>query len=154
MEQIEAAVNAVSARGIIEKLDQGYDSDVGESGDLLSTGEKQLLSFARAILADPHIFVLDEATSSVDTITEQLIQNAINTLLEGRTSFIIAHRLSTIRKADLILVVRDGKIIEQGTHEQLLSMHGYYHSLYTRQYEEEAAQRSIEEIGRVQPAVL
>ena len=147
MEQIEAAIDAVSARGIIEKLDKGYDSDVGESGDLLSTGEKQLLSFARAILADPHIFVLDEATSSVDTITEQLIQNAIDTLLEGRTSFIIAHRLSTIRRADLILVVRDGKIIEQGTHEELLKMRGYYHSLYTRQYEEEATELSIKQIS-------
>ena len=148
MEEIEAAIDAVSARGIIEKLDNGYDSDVGESGDLLSTGEKQLLSFARAILANPHIFVLDEATSSVDTITEQLIQNAINTLLEGRTSFIIAHRLSTIRKADLILVVRGGKIIEQGTHSELLKKHGYYHSLYTRQYEEEAAERSIKGISK------
>ncbi|MBE6935708.1 MAG: ABC transporter ATP-binding protein [Ruminococcaceae bacterium] len=144
MEEIEAAVDAVSARGIIEKLEHGYDSDVGESGDLLSTGEKQLLSFARAILADPHIFVLDEATSSVDTLTEQLIQNAIEKLLEGRTSFLIAHRLSTIRHADVILVVRGGKIIEQGTHDELLKRRGYYHSLYTRQYQEEAMARSFE----------
>ena len=144
MEEIEAAVKAVSADGIIAKLENGYDSDVGESGDLLSTGEKQLLSFARAILADPHIFVLDEATSSVDTLTEQLIQNAIEKLLEGRTSFLIAHRLSTIRHADLILVVRAGKIIEQGTHEELLKKHGYYHSLYTRQYQEEATERILD----------
>jgi ATP-binding cassette subfamily B protein len=137
MEQIEAAVNAVNAGGIIEKLENGYDSDVGESGDLLSTGEKQLLSFARAILADPRIFVLDEATSSVDTLTEQLIQEAIDKLLKGRTSFLIAHRLSTIRHADVILVVRGGKIIERGTHEELLKKRGYYHSLYTRQYQEE-----------------
>lgn len=144
MEEIEAAVKAVSADGIIAKLENGYDSDVGESGDLLSTGEKQLLSFARAILADPHIFVLDEATSSVDTLTEQLIQNAIEKLLEGRTSFLIAHRLSTIRHADLILVVRAGKIIEQGTHEELLKKHGYYYSLYTRQYQEEATERILD----------
>lgn len=144
MEEIEAAVKAVSADGIIAKLENGYDSDVGESGDLLSTGEKQLLSFARAILADPHIFVLDEATSSVDTLTEQLIQNAIEKLLEGRTSFLIAHRLSTIRHADLILVVRGGRIIEQGTHEELLKNHGYYYSLYTRQYQEEATERILD----------
>lgn len=128
----------------LPKLENGYDSDVGESGDLLSTGEKQLLSFARAILADPHIFVLDEATSSVDTLTEQLIQNAIEKLLEGRTSFLIAHRLSTIRHADLILVVRGGRIIEQGTHEELLKNHGYYYSLYTRQYQEEATERILD----------
>jgi ATP-binding cassette subfamily B protein len=143
MEEIEAAVKAVSADGIIRKLEKGYESDVGESGDLLSTGEKQLISFARAILANPHIFVLDEATSSVDTLTEQMIQNAIETLLEGRTSFLIAHRLSTIRHADVILVVRGGKIIEQGTHAELLAKHGYYHALYTRQYQEEATERSF-----------
>ncbi|MCQ2424114.1 MAG: ABC transporter ATP-binding protein/permease, partial [Clostridia bacterium] len=115
MEEIEAAVRAVHAEDIIAKMENGYDSDVGEGGDLLSTGEKQLLSFARAILADPRIFVLDEATSSVDTVTEKLIQNAIDKLMENRTCFIIAHRLSTIRKADVILVVSDGKIIERGT---------------------------------------
>ena len=102
---------------MVEKLENGYDSDVGEGGDRLSTGEKQLISFARAVLADPAIFVLDEATSSIDTQTEQLIQNAISHLLKGRTSFLIAHRLSTIRHADVILVVKDGKIIESGSHE-------------------------------------
>ena len=108
MEQIEAAVKSVSADTVIARMDKGYDSDVGEGGDLLSTGEKQLLSFARAILADPRIFVLDEATSSIDTVTEKLIQDAIEHLMKGRTSFVIAHRLSTIRQAVVILVVHDG----------------------------------------------
>ena len=137
MEEIEAAVHAVSAEGIIERMDKGYDSDVGEGGDLLSTGEKQLLSFARAILSDPRIFVLDEATSSIDTVTEKLIQDAIEHLMKGRTSFVIAHRLSTIRQADVILVVRDGKIIEQGRHQELMQKKGYYYNLYTRQFTEE-----------------
>ena len=116
---------------------------MGEGGDKLSTGEKQLISFARAVLADPRIFVLDEATSSIDTQTEQLIQDAIDRLLKDRTSFLIAHRLSTIRKADLILVVRDGRIVEQGTHESLLKAHGYYHDLYSRQFAEESAARVL-----------
>ena len=137
MEEIEAAVKAVSAEGIIARMEKGYDSDVGEGGDLLSTGEKQLLSFARAILSDPRIFVLDEATSSIDTVTEKLIQDAIEHLMKGRTSFVIAHRLSTIRQADVILVVRDGKIIEQGRHRELMKMKGYYYNLYTRQFTEE-----------------
>ena len=139
MEQIKAAVKSVSADSVIARMDKGYDSDVGEGGDLLSTGEKQLLSFARAILADPRIFVLDEATSSIDTVTEKLIQDAIEHLMEGRTSFIIAHRLSTIRQADVILVVHDGKIIEQGTHPELIAKKGAYYNLYTRQFQEEAA---------------
>lgn len=122
--EIEAAAKAVSADTVVEKLENGYDSDVGEGGDRLSTGEKQLISFARAVLADPAIFVLDEATSSIDTQTEQLIQNAISHLLKGRTSFLIAHRLSTIRHADVILVVKDGKIIESGSHEELLHKRG------------------------------
>ena len=137
MEQIEEAVKSVSADQVIARMDKGYDSDVGEGGDLLSTGEKQLLSFARAILANPRIFVLDEATSSIDTVTEKLIQDAIEHLMKGRTSFVIAHRLSTIRQADVILVVKDGKIIEQGRHSDLMKMKGYYYSLYTRQYAEE-----------------
>lgn len=137
-DEIIAAAKLVSADRVIAKLPQGLDSDVGEGGDKLSTGEKQLISFARAVLADPRIFVLDEATSSIDTETEQLIQNAIANILENRTSFLIAHRLSTIRMADHILVVRDGKIIEQGTHEQLIAQKGYYLQLYTRQYETEA----------------
>ena len=142
-EQIEAAAKAVSADTVVEKLENGYDSDVGEGGDRLSTGEKQLISFARAVLADPAIFVLDEATSSIDTQTEQLIQNAIAHLLKGRTSFLIAHRLSTIRHADIILVVKDGKIIESGSHEDLLRKKGYYFSLYTKQFEKEASARLL-----------
>ena len=140
-EEIEEAARSVSADEVVRKLEHGYDSDVGESGGRLSTGEKQLISFARAILADPSIFVLDEATSSIDTKTEQLIQQATNRLLKGHTSFIIAHRLSTIRQADLILVVKDGKIIERGTHGELLKAGGYYHDLYSKQFEEEASMR-------------
>lgn len=136
-EEVKAAAHAVSADTVVEHLDNGYDSDVGEGGDKLSTGEKQLISFARAVLADPAIFVLDEATSSIDTQTEQLIQQATMKLLKGRTSFLIAHRLSTIRQADLILVVKDGKIIEQGVHEELLKKGGYYHDLYSKQFEQE-----------------
>ena len=145
MEQIEAAVKSVSADSVIARMEKGYDSDVGEGGDLLSTGEKQLLSFARAILADPRIFVLDEATSSVDTVTEKLIQDAIEHLMRGRTSFVIAHRLSTIRKADIILVVHDGKIIEQGTHKELIAKRGAYYNLYTRQFQEEAVKGAFGE---------
>lgn len=142
-EQIDRALRLVSADEVVAHLENGLDSDVGEGGDLLSTGEKQLISFARAILADPKILVLDEATASVDTITEQKIQSAIDTIIKGRTSLVIAHRLSTIRGADLILVVRDGKIVEQGTHAQLLSLGGYYHDLYTRQYEDEATSSAL-----------
>lgn len=140
-EEVEAAARSVSADEIVKKLKDGYDSDVGESGGRLSVGEKQLISFARAILAEPAIFVLDEATSSIDTVSEQLIQEATDKLLKGHTSFVIAHRLSTIRKADLILVVKDGKIIEQGTHAELLGGKGYYHDLYYKQFEEESARK-------------
>lgn len=140
-EEVEAAARSVSADEVVMKLKDGYDSDVGESGGRLSVGEKQLISFARAILAEPAIFVLDEATSSIDTVSEQLIQEATDKLLRGHTSFVIAHRLSTIRKADLILVVKDGKIIEQGTHKELLSEKGYYHDLYNKQFEEESARK-------------
>lgn len=138
-EEVREVAKQVSADLVAEKLEQGYESDVGESGGRLSTGEKQLISFARAILANPRIFVLDEATSSIDTQTEQLIQQATDHLLKGHTSFVIAHRLSTIRRADVILVVKDGKIIEQGTHKELLQAKGYYYELYSRQFEEEAA---------------
>lgn len=138
-EEVREAAKQVSADVVAEKLEHGYESDVGESGGRLSTGEKQLISFARAILAKPRIFVLDEATASIDTRTEQLIQQATDHLLKGHTSFVIAHRLSTIRKADVILVVKDGKIIEQGTHKELLQVKGYYYELYSRQFEEEAA---------------
>lgn len=144
-EEIIRAARSVSADVVVNKLEKGYDSDVGESGGRLSTGEKQLISFARAILADPAIFVLDEATSSIDTGTEQLIQKATEKLLKGHTSFVIAHRLSTIRNADLILVVKDGKIIEQGTHKELLAEKGYYHDLYYMQFEEESAMQVFAE---------
>ncbi len=142
-EDIRRALELVSAQSVVDKLENGLETDVGEGGDMLSTGEKQLLSFARAILADPRILVLDEATASVDTITEQKIQSAIDTIIHGRTSIVIAHRLSTVRNADLILVVDDGKIIEQGTHEQLMSRRGSYYRLYTRQYEDEATSRLL-----------
>lgn len=136
-EQIHQAAQMVNAEPFILRLEKGYDTDVGEGGSLLSTGEKQLISFARAILADPAIFVLDEATSSVDTETEQLIQQAISQVLVGRTSFIIAHRLSTVRSADRILVIQDGKVIEEGNHHQLIVKKGYYYHLYTNQFEDE-----------------
>ena len=137
-EQIDRALELVSAKEVVDRMEKGIDSDVGEGGDMLSTGEKQLLSFARAILADPRILVLDEATANVDTLTEQKIQNAIDTIIRGRTSLVIAHRLSTVKNADLILVVNDGKIVEQGTHKELLKAKGHYYRLYTRQYEDEA----------------
>lgn len=143
--EVEAAAKSVSADEVVKKLEKGYESDVGESGGRLSTGEKQLISFARAILADPAIFVLDEATSSIDTETEQLIRQATEKLLKGHTSFIIAHRLSTIRQADLILVVKDGKIMERGTHRELLEKEGYYYELYSRQFEEEASMKVFAE---------
>ena len=136
-EQIEAAARLVDAEEFILRFEKGYDTDVGEGGNRLSTGQKQLISFARALIADPAIFVLDEATSSVDTVTEQKIQHAIKTTLEGRTSFIIAHRLSTIRMADLILVIHDGEITERGTHKELLKQKGHYYQLYRNQFREE-----------------
>lgn len=145
METIKAAVHSVQADDIIERMDNGYDSNVGEGGDLLSTGEKQLISFARAIIADPRILVLDEATSSIDTLTEQRIQKALEKVLVGRTSFLIAHRLSTIRRADIILVVKDGKIIERGTHEELFAQKGYYHGLYSQQFDRESAEQILKE---------
>ena len=136
-EDVRRAARMVGAEPFILKMTDGYDAKVGEGGSRLSTGQKQLISFARAILTDPAIFVLDEATSSVDTETEQLIQNAIQTVLSGRTSFIIAHRLSTIRSADRILVIQNGEIIEDGTHRQLIAKQGYYYQLYTNQFQEE-----------------
>jgi len=136
-DEVFEAAKLVNAHEFIMKMDDGYDTQVGEGGNRLSTGEKQLISFARAILANPRIFVLDEATSSVDTETEHRIQQAIHTALKGRTSFIIAHRLSTIREADRILVLKHGRITEQGTHHDLLKQQGYYYRLYTNQFLEE-----------------
>ena len=142
-EEIRRALELVSATEVVARMEKGLDSDVGEGGDMLSTGEKQLISFARAILADPRILVLDEATASVDTLTEQKIQSAIETIIKGRTSLVIAHRLSTVKNADLILVVKDGKIIEQGRHDELLKKKGHYYNLYTRQYEDEATSNAF-----------
>ena len=141
--EIWQAIHAVSAEEVIAHLEKGLDTDVGEGGDLLSTGEKQLISFARAILADPRILILDEATASVDTMTEAKIQSAMESVTAGRTCLMIAHRLSTVRNADLILVVKNGKIVEQGTHTELLAKRGYYHELYTRQYEDEATAKIL-----------
>ncbi len=135
-EEIMKALHLVSAEFVLDRMEKGLDTDVGEGGAVLSTGEKQLLSFARAILADPRILVLDEATSSIDTVTEKAIQGAIDAVIRGRTSFVIAHRLSTVVDADVILVVKGGKIISRGTHESLMRERGYYYELYTKQYEE------------------
>lgn len=145
-EDIINAAKMVNAHEFIMKLEKGYETEVGEGGSRLSTGEKQLISFARAILADPRIFVLDEATSSVDTETEKIIQDAIQKVLKGRTSFIIAHRLSTIRSADRILVISHGKIIEDGNHSKLMRDKGHYYRLYTNQFMEE---QEKEILGRV-----
>lgn len=144
MEDIIEAAKTVNAHDFIMKLEKGYDTEVGERGSRLSTGQKQLISFARALLSNPGMFVLDEATSSVDTETEYLIQDALNKALAGRTSFIIAHRLSTIRSADRILVIDNGKIIEEGNHKQLIKKKGYYYRLYTNQLIEEQGKIAFE----------
>ena len=136
-EEVETAAKLVSADEFIMKQEKGYATSVGEGGNLLSTGQKQLVSFARALIGRPAIFVLDEATSSVDTETEMKIQHAIQTALSGRTSFIIAHRLSTIRGADRILVIQNGEITEAGSHKELLKLRGYYHDLYINQFRDE-----------------
>jgi ATP-binding cassette subfamily B protein len=136
-EQVEAAAKLVGAHEFISTLKKGYDEQVGEGGVLLSVGQKQLISLARAVLANPELLIMDEATSSVDTLTEALIQRGMETLMKGRTSVIIAHRLSTIRRADRILVIDKGQIIEQGTHAELLRLGGHYYKLYTKQFRHE-----------------
>jgi ATP-binding cassette subfamily B protein len=141
-DEVIAAAKAVEAHDFIMRFEKGYDTECGEGGSRLSVGQKQLVSFARAILADPKILVLDEATSSVDTETEQLIQTAINKLLKGRTSFIVAHRLSTIVHSNRILVLKDGEVIEEGTHSELIRAHKHYYQLYTNQYSEEMLELS------------
>lgn len=133
-EEIIAAAKAVSAHDFIMKLEKGYDTQVNERGSRLSVGQRQLISFARALLANPRILILDEATSNIDTATEILVQKGINKLLSGRTSFVIAHRLSTIRDCDRIMVIDDGEIVESGTHEELLNLRGSYYKLYMAQY--------------------
>ena len=143
-DEVVKAAKVAGAHTFIQELEEGYDSQVGEGGVRLSVGQTQLLSLARAILADPDIFVMDEATSSVDTLTEALVQDAMDAILADRTSFVIAHRLSTIRKADRILVIEDGRIAEQGTHAQLIRQRGHYYDLYTKQFRDER-------IGAAQP---
>jgi len=133
-EEIVGAAKLVKAHDFIHKFKHGYDTEVGEGGNNLSTGQKQLISFARAILKNPSIFILDEATSSIDAESEKMIQDATDILLHGRTSFIIAHRLSTIINADRILVIKDGKIIEEGNHNFLMDKKGSYFTLYTHQF--------------------
>jgi len=135
--EVEQAARLAGAHDFIVHLEKGYDEEVGEGGNLLSTGQKQLVSLARAVLANPEIFIMDEATSSVDTLTEALIQKGMENLMQERTSFVIAHRLSTIRRADRILVIQDGRITEMGTHAELLRKRGHYYRLYTRQFRQE-----------------
>jgi len=144
-EEVLAAIKLANADSFIERLPQKYQTALGERGSGLSQGQRQLLSIARAALADPRILILDEATSSVDTRTERLIQKAFDELLEGRTSFVIAHRLSTIRSADMILVLKDGQIIERGKHDELLARQGFYYDLYMSQFknQEDAAAEAV-----------
>src|SRR5688572_21580948 len=143
-EEVMAAIKLANADSFIERLPQKYQTVLGERGSGLSQGQRQLLSIARAALADPRILILDEATSSVDTRTERLIQKAFDQLLEGRTSFVIAHRLSTIRNADMILVLKDGEIIERGKHAELLAKEGFYYELYMSQFKK---QEEMEVVG-------
>ncbi|MBZ0277694.1 MAG: ATP-binding cassette domain-containing protein, partial [Anaerolineae bacterium] len=136
-DEIIAAAKLAGAHEFVMALEKGYDEQVGEGGVLLSVGQKQLISLARAILAKPEIFIMDEATSSVDTLTEALIQQGMETLMKRSTSFIIAHRLSTIRKADRIIVIENGRIAEIGSHRELLRQRGHYYNLYTKQFRDE-----------------
>ena len=136
-EEIEKAAKLTSAHQFIQRFEKGYEEQVGEGGVLLSVGQKQLISLARAVLSDPEIFIMDEATSSVDTLTEALIHDGMEAIMKDRTSFIIAHRLSTIKRADRILVIEDGHIGEIGTHKELLLLKGKYFNLYTKQFRTE-----------------
>ena len=139
-DQVEHAARIAGAHDFVAESEKGYESEVGEGGNLLSTGQKQLISLARAVLAEPEIFIMDEATSSVDTLTEALIHKGMENLMRGRTSFIIAHRLSTIRRANRILVIENGRIAEMGTHAELLRLRGHYYNLYTRQFRQEMSE--------------
>ena len=136
-EEIVEAAKLAGVHDFIMKFEHGYNQDVGEGGNLLSVGQKQLISIARAILAKPELFIMDEATSSVDTLTEALIQRGMEQLMKDRTSFVIAHRLSTIKRADKIIVIEDGQIMEMGTHSELIKLKGKYFNLYTKQFRHE-----------------
>ena len=140
--EVEEAARLAGAHDFIVELKNGYDTEVGEGGVLLSTGQKQLISLARAVLANPDIFIMDEATSSVDTVTENLIQRGMEEMMRDRTSFVIAHRLSTIRRADRILYIEKGRIIEMGSHRELIHRRGRYYKLYTYQFRREMEQQS------------
>jgi ATP-binding cassette subfamily B protein len=149
-QEIEDASRLSGAHEFIMTFDKGYETQVGEGGNMLSVGQKQLISLARAVLAKPEIFIMDEATSSVDTLTEALIQKGMENLMKGRTSFVIAHRLSTIRRANRIVVIEKGRIAEMGTHAELLRQRGHYYNLYTQQFKYE---REVQ-YGAPLPAVI
>jgi len=152
-EEIETSAKIAGAHDFILTFEKGYDQNVGEAGNLLSVGQKQLISLARAVLSRPEIFIMDEATSSVDTLTESLIQHGMEALMAGRTSFIIAHRLSTIRRANRILVIKEGRIAEMGTHAELLKLHGHYYRLYTQQFKYEKEQAYGKAVQNVVPVI-
>ena len=133
-EEVIAAAKSAHAHSFIRKMPQGYNTEISEGGGNLSQGQKQLLCIARAMLTNPSVLILDEATSSIDTLTEIRVQKAFAKMMKGRTSFVVAHRLSTIKESDVILVMKDGNIIEQGSHEELLKQGGFYHTLYNSQF--------------------
>jgi len=147
-EEVIAAAKLAHTDSFIERLPQGYQTELGERGSGLSQGQRQLLAIARAALADPRILILDEATSSVDSRTERLIQAALQKLLKGRTSFVIAHRLSTIRNADQVLVIDQGEFVERGTHQSLMKARGFYYDLYMSQFRRQEPEAEADSDGR------
>jgi ATP-binding cassette subfamily B protein len=152
-EEVIDAAKLAGADEFISKLEEGYLTQVGEGGVLLSVGQKQLISLARAVLSEPDIFIMDEATSSVDTLTEALIQKGMDQLMVGRTSFVIAHRLSTIKRADRILVIENGGVAEMGTHSELIRQRGHYYELYTRQFRDQM-EAAFDSVGELPEGVL